>query len=370
MLKKKISTNFYIAGITLSIISSILILSACNVNNESESSNKTAVECEKGKLLMAGSTAQRLSMSEWIKRYHTKCSSASVIDGGGGSGLGLTQFADRATDVAGTDFPVTDPAQASNINRRCAPGHLLNLPMVVSSISIHFNIDKISNITLDAKALAMIFQGQIANWNDPYIQSMNQNLKLPNLTIKPVYRADASGTTYNFTNYLNQNAPEVWKTVANKSFPNTANNKLQGATGSAGIVQNVSTNNGAIGYVETSYVATKQFKTAFVKSNDGKATSGKTLKSVENFIKDNGVIKSNDNGVIVDIDFSKKSDETRYPLAMITYEVVCNQNPNKLVKSFLKYTVSDDAQDNQPFGYVPLPETLRSKVQAQVDAMD
>lgn len=356
-----------------SILSLVFLVSACDVNNNKKSSHHSmAITCENGNFLFAGSTAQHLSMDKWIQNYRLPCRGSNVIDGGGGSGLGITQFTNKATDMAGSDYPVTDKAQLDALNKRCAPGHVLNIPMVISSISINFNINGVQHLTLDAQTLALIFNGTIKNWNDPSIQQMNKKVTLPDLPIRAVYRSDASGTTYNFTNYLNKNAPNIWKTTANKVFPlnTTPGSQLQGATGSNGVVQNVSMNNGSIGYVETSYVAEKKFKVAFIMSNNNRSSSGKDLKSVENFIEENTVVNSSDSGLIVDVDFNKKSEKSTYPLAMITYEVVCSSNANKLVKSFLTYTASKNAQEDQPFGYIPLTANIQKKVEETIKTLN
>ena len=102
---------------------------------------------------------------------------------------------------------------------------------------------------MDAATVAGIFAGTITNWNDPAIAALNADATLPDLAITPVHRADDSGTTENFTDYLAQAAPEVWTYEADGEWPLQSG---EAAQGTSGVVAAVEGGQGTIGYADAS----------------------------------------------------------------------------------------------------------------------
>lgn len=86
----------------------------------------------------------------------------------------------------------------------------MNLPVFISPIAVIYNVEGVKDLKLDAATMAGIFTGKITKWNDPAIVALNAGATLPDAAITAVHRLDKSGTTGNFTDYLYQNAPDVW----------------------------------------------------------------------------------------------------------------------------------------------------------------
>jgi phosphate transport system substrate-binding protein len=122
-----------------------------------------------------------------------------------GSGGGINQITNRTVDFGATDAPLNA--------ERLATGNLMQFPTVMGAIVLTINVPGVPDkeLKLTGEIVADIFQGKIARWNDRRLVELNPTLNLPNIPIAPVYRADASGTTFQFTDYLGLVSPD-WKT--------------------------------------------------------------------------------------------------------------------------------------------------------------
>lgn len=162
-----------------------------------------------------------------------------------GSGGGQTQILNRTVDFGASDAPM-DPAKLQS-------GNLLQFPTVMGAVVPIVNIPdvKANELKLTGEVLADIFAGKITKWNDPKIVELNPDLKVPNLAIAPVHRADGSGTTFVFTSYLSAASP-AWRDEVgvntSVSWPAGA-----GARGNDGVAATTKNTRGGIGYVENAY---------------------------------------------------------------------------------------------------------------------
>jgi phosphate transport system substrate-binding protein len=162
-----------------------------------------------------------------------------------GSGGGISQIKAKTVDFGGSD----DPLKAEDLKK----DDLAQFPTLIGGVVPIINLPGIGpgQITLSPAVLADIFLGKIKNWDDPAIAKLNPNVKLPNQAITIVHRADGSGTTWIFTNYLSKISPEWQEKVGNNksvSWPTGI-----GAKGNEGVANNVKQVVGGIGYVEYAY---------------------------------------------------------------------------------------------------------------------
>ena len=145
--------------------------------------------------------------------------------------------------------------------------------MVMGGIVPVINVEgiKAGEIVLDGPTLAKIFLGEITKWDDEAIKKLNPNAKLPSQAIAVVHRSDGSGTTFNFTNYLNKVSPD-WKdkvgSDASVEWPVGI-----GAKGNEGVANNVAQTKGSIGYVEYAYAKQNKMTYANMVNKDGKAVA-------------------------------------------------------------------------------------------------
>ncbi len=180
-----------------------------------------------------------------------------------GSGGGIKQIQAKTVTFGATDMPL----KAADLDKH----GLIQFPTVMGGVVPVINVDGIKSgeLVLDGTTLAKIFLGEVKSWNDPAIQKLNPNAKLPSQAIAIVHRSDGSGTTFLFTDYLSKVSAD-WKSKVG------ANTAVEwpggiGAKGNEGVANNVANTRGAIGYVEYAYA--KQNKLTYTKlvNKDGKA---------------------------------------------------------------------------------------------------
>src|SRR3974390_1201815 len=210
----------------------------------------------------AGATFPYPIYAKWADAYK-KETGVSLNYQSIGSGGGIKQIQANTVTFGASDMPLN----ADQLNT----DGLAQFPPVMGGVVPVVNVEGIKpgDLTLDGPTLAKIFIGSIKNWNDPAIQKLNANAKLPNQAIAIVHRSDGSGTTFIFTDYLSKVDPE-WKS---KIGSNTAVEWPTGigAKGNEGVANIVAQTKGSIGYVEYAYA--KQNKMTFAKltNKSGKA---------------------------------------------------------------------------------------------------
>ncbi len=325
--------------------------------------NAAGITCNgSGTLTASGSTAQANAISAWAKAYQAACSGAVINYGGGGSGKGVTDLTAGSVDFAGSDFPLTT-SQKADADKKCSGGEAVDLPMAPGGIALGYNLPGVTDLNLSASTLAKIFSGKITKWDDAAIKADNPSATLPSTTIQTFHRSDGSGTTFNFTNYLAKVAKSDWTYDFGKNWSAPGG---QGAKGTAGVAQGVKSTAGGIGYMEVSFATQDKLGVAKVGDAGGKFVE-LTNDNVTAFLGDAKVVgKGND--LALEFDYSS-ADGTKYPVTLVTYEITCSKGGKNagLVKSFLAYTAKS-GQDLLPAaGYVKLPDTLATKVQAVVD---
>ena len=150
-----------------------------------------------GTLNGSGSTFQKTFDQVVIQAFQQKNSGVTVNYAGGGSGKGKTDLQTKTVDFAGTDSLVK-PADLPSYQG----GAILYFPIAAAPITVSFNLSGVDSLKLSGPTVGGIFSGKITKWNDPAIAADNPGVTLPDTNITVVHRADASGTTSNFTKYL------------------------------------------------------------------------------------------------------------------------------------------------------------------------
>ncbi len=306
-------------------------------------------------------------MSAWTKQFQQACKDATINYQGGGSGKGVTDFTAGTTDFAGSDFPLS-AAQKTDADKRCGTGHqAIDLPMVPGPIAVGYNLPGVTSLRLAATTLAKIFSGQISKWNDPAIKADNPGVNLPSTGIQTFHRSDGSGTTFNFTNYLQHDAGSAWTYGHDKAWKAPGG---QGSKGTAGIAQGVKSTIGAVGYLELSYAVNSDIPFAKVGNAQGKFVE-LTTANVVNFLA-KATVSATNGDLALSFDYANP-DPTAYPAVLVTYQIAC-QSGNKadkllLLKAFLGYLAGPGQALLGENNYVTLPPNIQQKVQAAVAAL-
>lgn len=208
----------------------------------------------------AGATFPAPIYAKWAAEYN-KATGIKVNYQSVGSGAGIKQIDSKTVDFGASDMPQTDEVLK-------AKGQF-QFPTVIGGTVPVINIKGIApgQMKLDGQVLGDIYLGKITKWNDAAIKALNPTLALPDADIAPVRRADGSGTTFNFTNYLSRVHAE-WKSKVGEG---TAVNWPVGAggKGNEGVAAFVNRLPNSIGYVEYSYVIQNKMTYTQLKNKDG-----------------------------------------------------------------------------------------------------
>lgn len=157
----------------------------------------------------AGSTFDNPAFTKWFEAYASVNPNVRLNYQSIGSGAGQKLLLNQTVDFGASDAPMKDEDLAK------APGKILHLPVVAGGVAIIYNLPGNPKLKLDGNTLAGIYLGNITKWNDPKITALNPGINLPDATIIPVHRADGSGTSFIFTDYL-CNVNPVWADTVGK----------------------------------------------------------------------------------------------------------------------------------------------------------
>src|SRR5450830_1790832 len=208
----------------------------------------------------AGASFPAPVYAKWAADYN-KATGVKVNYQSVGSGAGIKQIDSKTVDFGASDMPQTDEVLAKKGQ--------MQFPTVIGGTVPVINVKGIApgQMKLDGQVLGDIYLGKITKWNDAAIKALNPGLPLPDAAIAPVRRADGSGTTFNFTNYLSRVHAE-WKTKVGEG---TAVNWPVGAggKGNEGVAAFVNRLPNSIGYVEYAYVKQNKMTYALMKNKDG-----------------------------------------------------------------------------------------------------
>lgn len=260
-----------------------------------------------------------------------------------GSGSGRTQFGNGTVD-----FGASDAANPITLSGSRAGGKYTYVPVVGGPIAVIVNVGKIKNgeLRLDSAAIAGIFKGTITKWNAKAIKKLQTKKiakKLPNQSIQIVYRATSSGTSENFTDYMNQTAPSIWTALKNGLIYSDAGVQAPaGAVGAANaqdLSAKVKEAKGRIGYTDLADAVDSAGKvlipTAKVKNANGQwiLPSAKTASLfLETFYEDEFDPKTGK----VTLSFTKKV-KGAYNLSLVSYMIVDKGvDANKILASGAK----------------------------------
>ena len=275
----------------------------------------------------------------------------------------------KQVDFAGSDFPLAATDQPT-ADARCGSGNkAINIPLVPGAIAVMYNLSGVSGqLNLSAATIAKIFNGKITTWNDPAIAKDKPGVSLPSTKITTFHRADKSGTSYNFSNFLNQSDHTDFPAAANKQWPGSGG---QGENGSSGVAQAVKTTAGGIGYAEISFAQSNKLSTAKVGNAQGHFVDATTANASAFIAK----AKVTQNGSDLQLAFDYTyADPAAYPAVLVTYEIACaaGNDPAQLalIKDFLTYAAGTTAQAELPAaGYVQLPSNIQSQIQTSITSL-
>lgn len=295
----------------------------------------------------AGATFPAPLYAGWADAYN-KATGVRINYQSVGSGAGIRQIQSRTIDFGASDMPLTDAALQQH--------GLVQFPTVIGSVVPVVNIAGIKpgQLKLTGPILADIYLGKITSWTDPAIKTLNPSLKLPGGLIVPIRRADGSGTTFLFTNYLSKVSPEFKQTIGE----GTAVNWKVGAggKGNEGVAAFVARLQNSIGYVEHAYV--KQNNLTYVSLQNA---AGSWTTPTDEALKDASASATWDKTFYQVL--TNQPGKNAWPIVGATFILMHKQQatPEKgaAVIQFFEWTAINGDKTASDLGYVPLPPSVK-----------
>jgi phosphate transport system substrate-binding protein len=305
-----------------------------------------------GDISGAGATFPFPIYAKWADAYKTATGNGLNYQSIG-SGAGIKQIKAKTVTFGATDAPLK-PKELDEAG-------LEQFPMVMGGIVIVVNLDgiKSGDLVIDGPTLAQIYLGAIAKWNDPAIKKLNPKVDLPDLAIAAVHRADGSGTTFNFTNYLDKVSPD-WDAKVGVSTSVEWPSGI-GAKGNDGVANNVAGTKGAIGYVEYAYAKQNHLTYANMINAAGKVVAP-TIEAFQAAAANADWSKAPGFYLIL----SNQPGEQSWPMTAATF-ILMYKKPVDMTASnealkFFTYCYDKGAEQAKALDYIPMPDTVIAQV--------
>ena len=296
----------------------------------------------------AGSTFIFPVLSKWADSYK-KDSGNGVNYQSIGSGAGIKQIQAKTVTFGATDAPL-------KVNQLQKDG-LAQWPMIMGAIVPVVNIDgvKAGDIVLDGPTLADIFLGKISKWDDPAIKKLNPNVKLPSAAITVVHRADGSGTTFNFTDYLSKVSAD-WKSKVGSGtvveWPVGV-----GAKGNEGVSGNIAQARNSIGYVEYAYAKQNKLPyTALINK------AGKTIQPTNEAFQAAASNADWTHAPGYYLILTDQPGDKSWPIVASTFILMHKESVDKAASQealkFFRFAFEKGGKSAEDLDYIPMPDNV------------
>jgi phosphate transport system substrate-binding protein len=337
---------------------------------------KTAVAA--ADLKGVGATFVQPIMKDWTEKYLKETDDKVRVNyDAKGSGAGISAMTTREADFGCSDAPMK---KAEVETAKGTGGEVVHIPLVIGAVVPVYTlkgVDAAKPLTFSGPVLADIFTGKITKWNDPKLAALNPGVALPDLGIKPVYRADKSGTSFIFTAYLGKVSPEFKATIPPSTEPAWPKEVGSREQGSKGVADAVARADGAIGYVELTYALDNKIAFGAVTNKAGKSVRA-TLDSITA-----AAAASLDTRPTAEpyslheltYDLSDAGGDGSYPIAAMSFAVFYKGLPadkRTAVVAFLRWAAASDKGQKMASvrNFAPLPPELRAKIGDLLDKVE
>jgi phosphate transport system substrate-binding protein len=298
----------------------------------------------------AGATFPYPIYSKWFAEYNKMHPNVQINYQPQGSGAGIKQLQSKTVFFGATDGPMTQEQLLAS------PGPILHFPTVLGGVVPVYNIPNVSQeLKFTGDVLARAFLGTITKWNDPAIAKLNPDVNLPNTDITIVHRAEGSGTTYIWVDYLSKVSPDFKKRVGvatSVQWPVGL-----GGKGNEGVSGLVTQTPGSLGYVELIYALQQKITYGSVQNMNGKFVKASTASVTA---------AANSAASKMPADFrvsiTNAPGDDVYPISSFTwlllYENAADKAQAKIMVDFMKWALGDGQKFAPDLGYAPLPQSV------------
>src|SRR6266542_2861951 len=329
----------------------ILGLAACHGGN-------SAIEM---RLQGAGATFPNPLYQKWLSEYGKQNPTVKIDYQSIGSGGGIKQIQARTVDFGASDAPMTDA------ELKASPGELIHIPTVLGAVVLTYNLPGVSKaLRFSPDVIADIFLGKITKWNDARIKTDNAEANLPAADITVVHRAEASGTSFVFSDYLSKVSADWKQKVGADKSPNWPVG--QGGKGNEGVTGQIKQQPNTIGYVELAYAVQNKLPVALIK-NAGGSFVEPSIDAVTAAAAALAATTPDD----LRVSITNANGATAYPISSYTYILAYNAQADstkgKALVDFLWWGIHDGEQFAKDLQYAPLPSEIVKRAEAKINSI-
>jgi phosphate transport system substrate-binding protein len=309
----------------------------------------------------AGATFPYPLYLKWLNEY-TKLNPKTRIDYQSiGSGGGIKQIQAQTVDFGASDAPMTDT------DLKAAPGEIIHIPTVLGAVVLTYNLQGIAKpLRFSPDVVADIFLGKIKKWNDPRIKADNADANLTAADITVVHRADGSGTTFVFTDYLAKVSAEWKEKVGADKMPKWPVG--QGGKGNEGVTGQIKNQPNTIGYVELAYAVQNKMPAASIKNASGKFVEP-TIDAVTAAAAASAASTPDD----LRVSITNAVGADVYPISSYTYILAYRDQKDatkgKALVDFLWWIIHDGERFARELQYASLPDAIVKRAEVKIGSI-
>jgi phosphate transport system substrate-binding protein len=341
---------------TLALVFALLAVFASACSGGKPAGGGTGVTTLQG----AGATFPNPLYQKWVSEYGKAHPNIRIDYQSIGSGGGIKQIQAQTVDFGASDAPMTDA------ELQASPAELLHIPTVLGAVAITYNVPAITQpLNLSPEVIADIFLGKIKKWDDPKLKQDNAGVSLPAADITVVHRADGSGTSFVFTDYLAKVSSEWREKVGADKSPKWPVG--QGAKGNEGVTGQIKNQPNTIGYVELAYAVQNKLPVALIKNAAGKFIAP-SLEAVTAAAAAASTQTPDD----LRVSITNAAGANAYPIASYTYILAYKDqkqaDKGKALVDFLWWAIHDGEQLTGN-DYAPLPAEIVKRAEAKINTI-
>lgn len=352
-------SNFIVRKITASFLFVSLLLSlACSGQPMGESNGSQGGN---SKLTGAGSTFVKPMMDKWTSEFGKLYPAVKIDYSGGGSGAGI-----KAIQNQTSDFGASDAAMSDDELKQAKGGEIVHIPVVLGAVVLTYNLKEVTQpLKLTPEIISDIYLGKIKKWNDEKIKRENPNAPLPASDITPVFRADGSGTSDVFTDFLSKTVPEWKEKTGRTKNPQLPQGIGLGGKGNEGVMGQVKNTPNTIGYVELTFAKANNLPTALIKNAAGNFVEANSETVSKAAIEMTAKMPED-----LRFDITNAEGADAYPISGTVYILAYKDQKDavkgKNLADFLWWAVHDGEKYVKELHYAPLPAELVIKTEAKI----
>jgi len=311
----------------------------------------------------SGASFPKPIYEKWVSEFGKIHPNISIDYQATGSGAGQKALVAKTADFGASDDPMSDD------DMKAGGGGILHIPTVLGAVVLTYNLDGVKEpLKLSGETIADIYLGNIKKWNDERLKKDNPGVTLPDADILPVYRADSSGTSAVFTDFLSKTVPAWKEKVGMNKQPSWVTGVGVGAKGNDGVMGQVKQTPNSIGYVELTFAKANNLPAAQIKNKAGGFVDA-SLESVSAAAAATVASMPDD----LRIQITDADGNGAYPIASYTYILVYKEQSDavkgKALADFLWWAVHDGEKFAKDLHYGPLPADVVTKVEGKINSM-